>query len=493
VLDPNNSKMMYYIAGDSLWRNSDLTAIPNWGNDPTNVNWTTLANTRTGDKITAVAASKTPANIVYYGTSNGQIFKLSSANVGNPVPTNISSGKGMPVGYVSSLAIDPNNANNLLAVFSNYSIISLYFTSDGGNNWTAVAGNLEENSDGSGSGPSCRWGSILNYNGSTTYFVATSAGLYSTSSLNGMATEWTQEAPNKIGVAVCTMVKTRQIDGTIVVATHGAGVFSAKAGSTTPGGELLSENFDGATFPPTGWGVQVTNVDNTWKLGNPEGNNFNTIAPTSVNSAICPWVAADQNEVIYTPKLTFPNSTINLNFYAGYSTAYIGNATLKLFITLDDGTNWTQVWDAPNDGLTWRWREFDVDLSEYANNDNVVLGWLYVGNDGDLIAIDNVIITNGTVEVEKDKTIPSEFKLSQNYPNPFNPTTTINYSIADKGLVTLDIFNIRGEIVSQLVNRNQPTGNYSVTFDASKLSSGTYIYRLVSNGNQIAKKMLLIK
>mgnify|MGYP001430221257 CR=1 FL=1 len=184
VLDPNNSNIMYYIAGDSLWRNSDLSGIPNWGQSPTNVNWSALSNTRTGSFITAVAASKTPANIVYYGSGNGQVFRLNDANVGNPNPSNISN--GLPSGYVSSIAIDPNNANNALVVFSNYEIISLYYTSNGGANWTAVAGNLEENTDGSGSGPSCRWASITNYGGSPTYFVATSAGLYSTSSLNGM-------------------------------------------------------------------------------------------------------------------------------------------------------------------------------------------------------------------------------------------------------------------------------------------------------------------
>ncbi|MCF6271354.1 MAG: T9SS type A sorting domain-containing protein [Melioribacteraceae bacterium] len=493
VLDPNNSKMMYYIAGDSLWRNSDLTAIPNWGNNPTSVNWSVLSNTRTGDIITAVAASKSPANIVYYGTSNGKIYRLNNANVGNPAPTNISS--GLPNGYVSSIAIDPNNGNNVLAVFSNYEIISLYYTTNGGTSWTAVAGNLEENSNGSGNGPSCRWASITNFGGSVTYFVATSTGLYSTNSLNGMQTVWMQESPNEIGVSVCTMVKTREADGSVVVATHGSGVYSAKLSSGGSGeGEIFSENFDSGTFPPTGWTQTINNADNTWKNGNPTDNPFSSVDPTNVYSAICPWVAADQDELLYTPPLNLPSGNVTLNFYVGHSTNWLVSATVGVYITLDDGANWTLLWEAQNDGAGWIWREISLDLTPYANNNNVFLAWRYVGNDGDLIAIDNVVIIGQTVDVKKNTVIPTNFELAQNYPNPFNPTTTINYSIPKSGLVSIKVYNIRGEVVAELVNKNQSVGSYSIPFDAaSNLASGTYIYELRSNKNRIAKKMTLIK
>ncbi|MCK5457135.1 MAG: hypothetical protein KAI45_08410, partial [Melioribacteraceae bacterium] len=128
VLDPNNTNMMYFVAGDSLWRNNDLTAIPNYQQDPTSINWDLLSHTATGNTITAVSASRNPANIVYYGSSNGRIFKLENANSGDPFPTDISTGKGLPGGYVSSLAIDETNGDNVIAVFSNYEIISLYYT-----------------------------------------------------------------------------------------------------------------------------------------------------------------------------------------------------------------------------------------------------------------------------------------------------------------------------------------------------------------------------
>lgn len=90
-------------------------------------------------------------------------------------------------------------------------------------------------------------------------------------------------------------------------------------------------------------------------------------------------------------------------------------------------------------------------------------------------------------------TLPTEFKLEQNYPNPFNPSTTINYSVAEQGPVNLEIYNIVGQKVATLVNANQPAGNYSVKFDASKLSSGVYIYRITTNNYVKALKMSLMK
>ncbi|MFZ1519742.1 MAG: T9SS type A sorting domain-containing protein, partial [Ignavibacteriaceae bacterium] len=89
--------------------------------------------------------------------------------------------------------------------------------------------------------------------------------------------------------------------------------------------------------------------------------------------------------------------------------------------------------------------------------------------------------------------IPYSFKLFQNYPNPFNPSTIINYSIVDQELVNLDVYDILGQKVAQLVNEVQEAGNHSVVFDASKLTSGIYLYRLQSGSYSSTKKMLLTK
>jgi len=96
-------------------------------------------------------------------------------------------------------------------------------------------------------------------------------------------------------------------------------------------------------------------------------------------------------------------------------------------------------------------------------------------------------------EIEVDIDVPTVYELSQNYPNPFNPSTTIKYALPEEGKVTLEIYTMLGELVRTLVNDVQPAGRYTVTLDGSKLSSGTYIYRLVAGKNVMTKKMVLIK
>ena len=83
------------------------------------------------------------------------------------------------------------------------------------------------------------------------------------------------------------------------------------------------------------------------------------------------------------------------------------------------------------------------------------------------------------------------FRLEQNYPNPFNPSTIINYSIPRATFVTLNVYNVLGEKVETLVSENKPAGNYSVNFNASKLSSGVYFYR-INAGNFIQTKKLMV-
>jgi len=99
----------------------------------------------------------------------------------------------------------------------------------------------------------------------------------------------------------------------------------------------------------------------------------------------------------------------------------------------------------------------------------------------------------GTTGVEGDETIPTSYSLNQNFPNPFNPRTEIRYSIAHSGFVRLQVFNILGEEVAQLVHEYKNTGTYLATFDASNLSSGIYFSVLSSGGFLQSKKMTLLK
>ena len=104
---------------------------------------------------------------------------------------------------------------------------------------------------------------------------------------------------------------------------------------------------------------------------------------------------------------------------------------------------------------------------------------------------------NGTYsysdEVEVNVTAPLSFNLEQNYPNPFNPSTNIKYSVPESGNVKLSVYNLVGEEVAVLVNGNVEAGNFEVTFDASSLPSGVYLYKLQSANSVQTKKMMLLK
>ncbi|MBU0474972.1 MAG: T9SS type A sorting domain-containing protein [Bacteroidetes bacterium] len=89
--------------------------------------------------------------------------------------------------------------------------------------------------------------------------------------------------------------------------------------------------------------------------------------------------------------------------------------------------------------------------------------------------------------------IPTVYELGQNYPNPFNPTTMINFSIPESGLVTMKIFNILGQEVAELVNDVKSAGSYEVSFDASNLTSGMYIYKIQAGNFSATRKMMLLK
>ena len=89
--------------------------------------------------------------------------------------------------------------------------------------------------------------------------------------------------------------------------------------------------------------------------------------------------------------------------------------------------------------------------------------------------------------------VPSNYQLSQNYPNPFNPSTTISYAIPTRSIVTLSVFNTLGQKVAELVNGEKKAGNYDVTFSASGLASGVYLYRLQAGNFVQTKKLVVMK
>jgi len=111
-------------------------------------------------------------------------------------------------------------------------------------------------------------------------------------------------------------------------------------------------------------------------------------------------------------------------------------------------------------------------------------GWLYWQDS---------IPDTGTTDVENEITLPVSYTLHQNYPNPFNPSTTIQYGIIERSLVELVLYDVLGREVEVLVNREQDAGYYKIDFNAGRLASGIYFYRLRAGAFVETKKMILMK
>ncbi len=166
--------------------------------------------------------------------------------------------------------------------------------------------------------------------------------------------------------------------------------------------------------------------------------------------------------------------------------------SLTLSLSTDGGTNFTTVATfTPDTNLTAKTfaytggnstSKFKITANVAANN---------------RFYIDNVSVVSGgtvtAVEQPTAKVVPANFALEQNYPNPFNPSTRIQFSVANDDHITLNVYNVSGQLVSSLMNERVAAGTYSVMFDASNLPSGVYYYRLTSSTANVAKKMLLLK
>ncbi len=102
------------------------------------------------------------------------------------------------------------------------------------------------------------------------------------------------------------------------------------------------------------------------------------------------------------------------------------------------------------------------------------------------------------VNNETTDNLPTTFELAQNYPNPFNPTTVIDFALPRQSEVVMEVFNILGQRVRQLVNETLPAGNHTVIFDGrdddgGELASGIYLYRIRTDGYSQSRKMMLMK
>ncbi len=242
VIDPNNNNRMYLAAGNVVYRNDNLSQIKSGSQEPASLNWNELPQTAIDSgSISAISISNLPANVLYYGTNNGQVFRADSADSAQIQVRQITSGLFPEGGYNSHIAINPINSEEILVIFSNYNTRSIFHSTDGGETFTDVGGNLEEFPTGNGDGPSVRYAEIIPLQtGQNLILAGTSTGVYSTLALSGSNTVWVQEGPEVIGNVVAPQMRFRSLDGRVVVATHGNGVYYKNFDNVLPLGRFVN-------------------------------------------------------------------------------------------------------------------------------------------------------------------------------------------------------------------------------------------------------------
>ena len=183
------------------------------------------------------------------------------------------------------------------------------------------------------------------------------------------------------------------------------------------------------------------------------------------------------------------NILSELREYWDYQLMYSGD---KFTYTYDAQSNLTSVWHYV--WLDSSWIPEDIGRGEffmgYILYDSAVNEYQFFEYWYNITFKRKLILTG----VESNQgVVAGSYSLSQNYPNPFNPTTTIKYSIPKLSFVTIKIYDVLGSEVATLVNEEKPVGNYELTWNAAKLSSGVYFYQLKAGNYVETKKMILMR
>lgn len=157
------------------------------------------------------------------------------------------------------------------------------------------------------------------------------------------------------------------------------------------------------------------------------------------------------------------------------------SSELEAFVSYDNNFPWPSEPDGNGNTLEM----ISLGMQNYTS-----LNWAKSINLGGSPGKENSVYI---LNLDQESAMPQKFELSQNYPNPFNPSTLINYSLTERTIVHLSVFNILGQKVKELVNEIQNPGFYQIDFDASHLASGIYIYSIRTKLGIISRKMMLLK
>jgi len=346
----------------------------------------------------------------------------------------------------------------------------IYKSIDNGNNWTLIN---------NGMNVGFIWSFVKN---GSYIFAATENGVYRYDGNN-----WTLTSLNGKDVHTLTVhgsvifagtwgygiFKSTDNGNTWLPENSGLGYFLTVQSLTVYNGEIFAGTIGGGLYKSTDgstWTKVTCDYQLIWSLGSTD----NAIFAGTYGDGL--YRSTDGGST-FTKLVSIPVSFIYSIVTDASGNIFVSSLTNGVFVSSDNGDTWTAL------GMNG----FGVSTLMV----NPSTSDVYVGTKEGAVYKMNGL--NGATAVDNVNEIPTEFKLAQNYPNPFNPSTTIEFAVPAAGSFNVKVYDVIGREVATLMDKDVNAGNYKVTFDASRLASGIYIYRLVGNNVNITKKMMLIK
>ena len=266
---------------------------------------------------------------------------------------------------------------------------------------------------------------------------------------------------------------------------------------------LISENFEGADFPPLGWLlIDADGDDIDWAHSTTLSaySGYGVAFSESFKEGVG---ALNPDNYLVTPPLNIPNAErAFVSFYVATQEISAPTETYSVMVstTTPSIENFVTLRKETLNDSNVAWQMREVDLSDFLDS-TIYLAFRHHDSSGNyLIKIDDVeIFYTGEIVSDLDPEIPSvQTLLRANFPNPFNPSTTILFDIATQGLVYIDIFNIKGQKIRNLVKDHYDIGNHSVVWNGTddngkSVASGIYFYQMTTTEFKDTKRMLLLK
>ncbi|REC46489.1 T9SS type A sorting domain-containing protein [Chryseobacterium pennipullorum] len=249
--------------------------------------------------------------------------------------------------------------------------------------------------------------------------------------------------------------------------------------------QIITENFESATFPPTGWTVQSTNPAFTWTA--------TTTSPVSGTRSASVEYDPDlvsQDEKLISPAFslvgaTSPVLSFKSNFNPYWAMTPNNNYDTVVKISTDNGTTWTQIWSENNITVPtppgFETYDITVPLNSLIGQSNVKLAFNYIGTDGAQWSIDDISVTDGTLSVSEARVKDDNLLV---YPNPVSESFRIDLPKSySKNNTRVSIIDMSGKQIKTFESGSKES------YEVSDLPKGVYFIVISDNKNKIMKKI----